>query len=198
MVHIFVIRRSKSIKLDTLFEVLAKFAEKIILAAILNFWPAILTRSWWRRKLKFNTKPSHDFGYLYYEFHENRIKTLTVTVLPWPHTKWLPWRHQLCKWAKTQTRTDTQTHTQTHRQTPPGFPDPNDHNTFSQWKWLNVKIAGCQRLQFLLYFKKIGIKLWLLECACCDVQIWPLWRHNLCKWFKSEMRTPRTLADIFG
>ena len=95
-------------------------------------------------------------------------------------------------------RTDRHTHRHTDRQTPPGFPDPNDHNTFSQWKWLNVKIAGCQRLHFFLYFKKIGIKLWLLECACCDVQIWPLWRHNLCKWFKSEMRTPRTLADIFG
>ena len=33
----------------------------------------------------------------------------------------------------------THTHRQTHRQTPPRFPDPYDHKTFSQWKWLNVK-----------------------------------------------------------
>ena len=69
------------------------------------FWPAILTRSKWRRKLKFGSATSYDYGYLNYEFQENRIKTLTVTVPPWPHTKWLPWRHQLCKWAKTQTHT---------------------------------------------------------------------------------------------
>ena len=31
-----------------------------------------------------------------------------------------------------RSHTDTHTDTQTHRQTPPGFPDPNDHNTFSQ------------------------------------------------------------------
>ena len=85
--------------------VLPKLQEKLILAAMFNFWPAMLTQSWWRRNLKFNTKPSHDFGYLYYEFQENRIKTMTVTVLPWPHTKWLPWRHQLCKWAKSHTHT---------------------------------------------------------------------------------------------
>ena len=44
------------------------------------------------------------------------------------------------------TRTDRQTdrHTHTHTQTDtqtdnPGFPDLDDHNTFSQWKWMNVK-----------------------------------------------------------
>ena len=41
--------------------------------------------------------------------------------------------------SRKQTDTLTHTDTQTHRQTTPVFPDPNDYNTFSQWKWLNVK-----------------------------------------------------------
>jgi len=42
--------------------------------------------------------------------------------------------------ARTDTHTDRHTHTQTDRQTDnPGISDPNDYNTFSQWKWLNVK-----------------------------------------------------------
>ena len=41
------------------------------------------------------------------------------------------------------THTYTHTHTHTHSgQTTQVFPDPNDPNTFSQWKWLNVKIAS--------------------------------------------------------
>ena len=73
----------KIYKIRLFFLILAKFAKKS------EFWrpywiflPAILTRSKWRRKLKFGSATSHDYGYLNYEFQENRIKTLTVTVLP--------------------------------------------------------------------------------------------------------------------
>ena len=64
----------------------AKFAEKNNFGGHIDFWPAILTWSWWHRKLKFNTKPSHDIFYLHYEFQENRMKTMTMTVLPCFHT----------------------------------------------------------------------------------------------------------------
>ena len=67
------------------------------------FWPEVDDVESWNSIVR-NLENLY-IGYFYYKFHENRIKTLTVTVPPWPHTKWLPWRHQLCKWAKTQTHT---------------------------------------------------------------------------------------------
>ena len=60
------------------------------------FPTVILTGSWWRRKLKCNPKPSYAFCYSNYKFQENRIKTVAVTVPSCPHTKWPPWRHQIC------------------------------------------------------------------------------------------------------
>ena len=65
--------------------------------AFLTVFPTVnLTGSWWRRKLKCNPKPSYAFYYSYYKFQENRIKTVAVTVPSCPHTKWPPWRHQIC------------------------------------------------------------------------------------------------------
>ena len=40
----------------------------------------------------------------------------------------------------TDTQTDTQTDRQTDTRTTQVFSDPDDPNTFSQWKWLNVKM----------------------------------------------------------
>ena len=60
------------------------------------FPTVIFTGSWWRRKLKCNPKPSYAFCYSNYKFQENRIKTVAVTVPSCPHTKWPPWRHQIC------------------------------------------------------------------------------------------------------
>ena len=44
------------------------------------FSTAISTRSWWRRKLKWNRKQCHDSIFLNFQFQENRIKTVAVRV----------------------------------------------------------------------------------------------------------------------
>ena len=57
------------------------------------------------------------YGTIFAKFHQNRPSSFGVLA-----------------------RTDRQTDRHTDRQTTPVSPDPNDYNTFSQWKWLNVKI----------------------------------------------------------
>ena len=47
------------------------------------FSTAILTGSWWRGNLKWNSKPSYNSIFSNFQFQENRIKTMAVTVLPW-------------------------------------------------------------------------------------------------------------------
>ena len=47
------------------------------------FSTAVSTGSWWRRKLKWNTKPSFNSIYSNFQFQENRIKTVAVRVRAW-------------------------------------------------------------------------------------------------------------------
>ena len=47
------------------------------------FSTAIWTGSWWRRLLKWNRKPSFNSIYSNFQFQENRIKTVAVTVPSW-------------------------------------------------------------------------------------------------------------------
>ena len=96
MTHIFGPRRSKSIRKAIFLEKIALFAKNDILAAILYFWPRISTRSWQRRKLNYNPKPSYEKYYSHTKLQENRIKTVVVTVLSFLRQIWRPWRHQLC------------------------------------------------------------------------------------------------------
>ena len=60
------------------------------------FSTVILTRSWWRRTLICNPKPSNPRRYPHTKFQENRTKTVAVTVPPFYLPRWPPWRHQLC------------------------------------------------------------------------------------------------------
>ena len=58
----------------------------------------------------------------------------------------------------TYTHTHTHTHTQTHSgQTTQVFPDPDDPNTFSQWKWLNVKKKHWNKQNNFIHFR------WMLQ-----------------------------------
>ena len=50
-----------------------------------GFSTAISTRSWWRRKLKWNRKQCHNSIFLNFQFQENRIKTVAVRVPVWKH-----------------------------------------------------------------------------------------------------------------
>ena len=47
------------------------------------FSTAIWTGSWWRRMLKWNSKPSFNSIYSNFQFQENRIKTVAVRVRTW-------------------------------------------------------------------------------------------------------------------
>ena len=113
------------------------FVFDFTLVDFLTVFPtAILTGSWWRRKLKWNSEPSFNSISSNFQFQENRIETVVVTVPPWLVERMavLTSSNMLMSLI-TNAHNDpvvppndsAQTHTHTHRQTdkqPPIFRTP--------------------------------------------------------------------------
>ena len=88
--HIFMISGSRLIRIDYLFWIHVTSGFNGFFSTV------ILTRSWWRRMLTNNPKPSNEWYYSDLKIQENRIKTEAVTVPSFYRKRWRPWRHQLC------------------------------------------------------------------------------------------------------